>query len=50
VRLEDARSCRYHVTGVQKTVVNGTTEIRGALPKDAVVQQIVAPAVTSRDA
>jgi len=34
---------QYRVTGVPKTVVNGTIEILGALPEDAFIQQIVAP-------
>ena len=34
---------QYRVTGVPKTVVNGTIEILGALPEDAFVQQIVSP-------
>jgi predicted DsbA family dithiol-disulfide isomerase len=32
---------RYRVTGVPKTVVNGQTEILGALPEDAFVRAIV---------
>ena len=36
-------SRQYRVTGVPKTVVNGTIEILGALPEDAFVQQIVSP-------
>ena len=34
---------QYRVTGVPKTVVNGTIEILGALPEDAFIQQIVSP-------
>jgi glutaredoxin-like protein len=34
-------SRRYRVTGVPKTVVNGTREILGALPEEAFVEQIV---------
>lgn len=30
---------QYRVTGVPKTVVNGTTEILGALPEEMFVQQ-----------
>jgi glutaredoxin-like protein len=36
-------SRQYRVTGVPKTVVNGTIEILGALPEDAFVQQVVSP-------
>jgi glutaredoxin-like protein len=36
-------SRQYRVTGVPKTVVNGTIEILGALPEDAFVQHIVSP-------
>jgi glutaredoxin-like protein len=32
---------QYHVTGVPKTVVNGTTEILGALPEDAFVRAVL---------
>ncbi len=35
---------RYQVTGVPKTVVNDTTEILGALPEDAFIEQALAPA------
>jgi hypothetical protein len=30
---------RYHVSGVPKTVVNEETEILGALPEDAFIDQ-----------
>lgn len=30
---------RYRVTGVPKTIVNGTTEILGALPEEMFVEQ-----------
>jgi len=33
---------RYRVTGVPKTVVNETTEILGALPQDAYIEQALA--------
>ena len=33
---------RYRVTGVPKTVVNETTEILGALPPDAFIDQALA--------
>jgi hypothetical protein len=33
---------KYRVTGVPKTVVNGTVEILGALPQDAFVEQALA--------
>lgn len=32
---------RYRVTGVPKTIVNGTTEILGALPEDDFVRSVV---------
>jgi len=31
-------SRRFHVTGVPKTIVNGTVEILGALPEDQFVR------------
>jgi glutaredoxin-like protein len=34
---------QYRVTGVPKTVVNGQTEILGALPEDEYVRQVVGP-------
>jgi len=34
---------QYRVTGVPKTVVNGTTEILGALPEDAFVRAVLQP-------
>lgn len=34
-------SRRYRVSGVPKTIVNGATEILGAVPEDAFVQAIV---------
>jgi glutaredoxin-like protein len=34
----------YRVTGVPKTVVNGTIEILGALPEDAFIKAVVQPA------
>jgi glutaredoxin-like protein len=36
-------SRQYRVTGVPKTVVNGTVEILGALPEDAFVRRVVVP-------
>lgn len=36
-------SRRYRVTGVPKTIVNGTIEILGALPEDAFVTSVVSP-------
>ena len=33
-------SRQYHVTGVPKTIVNGTVEILGALPEDAFVRAV----------
>jgi len=32
---------RYRVTGVPKTIVNGKTEILGALPEDTFVRSVV---------
>jgi predicted DsbA family dithiol-disulfide isomerase len=32
---------RYRVTGVPKTIINGTVEILGAVPEDAFVQAVV---------
>jgi hypothetical protein len=34
-------SRRYRVSGVPKTIVNGTGEILGALPEDAFVRAVV---------
>lgn len=34
-------SRRYRVTGVPKTIVNGTTEILGAVPEDSFVATVV---------
>lgn len=34
-------SRQYHVTGVPKTIVNGTIEILGAVPEDAFVQAVL---------
>ena len=34
-------SRRYRVTGVPKTIVNGTVEILGAVPEDAFVQSVL---------
>ena len=36
-------SRKYRVTGVPKTVVNGSVEILGALPEDAFVRSVVLP-------
>jgi len=36
-------SRKYRVTGVPKTIVNGSVEILGALPEDAFVRSIIAP-------
>jgi hypothetical protein len=36
---------RYMVTGVPKTIVNEETEILGALPPDAFIEQALAPLV-----
>ena len=36
-------SRRYRVTGVPKTIVNGKTEILGAVPEDAFVRTVVQP-------
>jgi len=33
---------RYRVTGVPKTVVNGSVEILGALPQEAFIEQALA--------
>jgi hypothetical protein len=35
-------SRKYRVTGVPKTIVNGTVEILGALPEDAFVRAALA--------
>jgi glutaredoxin-like protein len=37
-------SRRYRVTGVPKTVINGTIEILGAVPEDTFVRTVVTPA------
>jgi predicted DsbA family dithiol-disulfide isomerase len=34
-------SRKYRVTGVPKTIVNGTTEIMGAVPEDMFVRTVV---------
>jgi predicted DsbA family dithiol-disulfide isomerase len=34
-------SRRFHVTGVPKTIVNGTVEILGALPEDQFVRAVL---------
>jgi predicted DsbA family dithiol-disulfide isomerase len=34
-------SRKYRVTGVPKTIVNGTVEIMGAVPEDAFVKTVV---------
>jgi len=34
-------SRRYRVSGVPKTIVNGTIEILGALPEDAFVREVL---------
>ena len=34
-------SRRFHVTGVPKTIVNGTVEILGALPEDEFVRAVL---------
>jgi glutaredoxin-like protein len=34
-------SRQYHVTGVPKTIVNGTVEILGAVPEDAFVRAVM---------
>jgi predicted DsbA family dithiol-disulfide isomerase len=39
---------RYRVTGVPKTVVNDTTEILGALPPDAFIEQALST-INSQD-
>jgi predicted DsbA family dithiol-disulfide isomerase len=36
-------SRRYRVTGVPKTIVNGTVEILGAVPEDVFVRGVVLP-------
>jgi hypothetical protein len=36
-----ALSRRYRVTGVPKTIVNGTTEILGALPEELFVRGVL---------
>ena len=36
-------SRKYRVTGVPKTIVNGTVEILGAVPEDAFVRSVVLP-------
>ena len=36
-------SRRYRVTGVPKTIVNGTIEILGAVPEDVFVTMAVGP-------
>jgi glutaredoxin-like protein len=43
-------SRRFRVTGVPKTVVNGDTEILGALPEDQFVRAIVQPPLGDADA
>jgi len=39
----------FRVTGVPKTVVNGTVEILGALPEDDFVRSIVLPEESGDD-
>jgi hypothetical protein len=34
-------SRKFHVTGVPKTIVNGSTEILGALPEDLFVRSVL---------
>jgi hypothetical protein len=36
-------SRKYRVTGVPKTIVNGTVEILGAVPEDTFVRSVVLP-------
>jgi hypothetical protein len=44
-------SRKYRVTGVPKTIVNGTMEILGAVPEDAFVRSVVlSPGSGSEDA
>jgi glutaredoxin-like protein len=42
-------SRQYRVTGVPKTVVNGTVEILGAVPEDTFVRTVVMPPEPSAD-
>ena len=35
---------RYQITGVPKTIVNEEVGILGALPQDAFIEQVLAPA------
>lgn len=41
---------RYKVTGVPKTVVNDETEILGAVPEDAFIEQTLAALDIKREA
>ena len=43
-------SHKFHVTGVPKTVVNGTVEIVGAVAEDAFIQQILPPPLDAPEA
>jgi predicted DsbA family dithiol-disulfide isomerase len=43
-------SREYRVTGVPKTVINGTTEILGAVPEDQFVRAVVSPPSAADDA
>jgi predicted DsbA family dithiol-disulfide isomerase len=36
-------SRKYRVTGVPKTIVNGTVEIMGAVPEDVFVRGVLTP-------
>ena len=40
---------KYRVTGVPKTIVNGTGEILGAVPEDAFVRSVVTAGPDARD-
>lgn len=42
-------SRKYRVTGVPKTIVNGTVEILGAVPEDAFVRSVVVPPTDAFD-
>ena len=43
-------SHKFRVTGVPKTIVNGTLEILGAVPEDAFVQHVLPPPANGEEA
>ena len=43
-------SRKYRVTGVPKTIINGTAEIMGAVPEDVFVKAVVDTAVGTKAA